>query len=134
MTTALNWLHLGSTPVQSLSAPRVLSAAQRLVRATLARRVSLFLSEGGHVADQDWAGYLKRRCMDYSGDMVVKAVPLTMAQLQTTLPGIGLGGSIDILSVVSPEHSTIPPPPRVVSSGARGTAPRTPFQCGTLRQ
>lgn len=40
--------------------------------------------------------------MDYSGDMVVKAVPLTVAQLQTTLPGIGVGGSIDILSVMSP--------------------------------
>lgn len=58
VTTAVNWLHLGLSLVQGLCVPRMLSEAQRSARATIARRVSLFLSDGYRVADQDWAGYL----------------------------------------------------------------------------
>ena len=54
-----------------------------------------------HFVGKDWEEILRGRRLSYSGEVVFKAVHLTMVQVLPALPGEGLAASIDAASLVS---------------------------------
>ena len=107
LVTVVNFLNLGLSAANTLDAaqgPRDVSEAQHHALAYLREQVDNFL-EGipERVPQINWASAAKSTRADYRGEMLLKGVPVSWAQVEPGLPPEGLAGSIAAASLASDE-------------------------------
>ncbi len=107
LITAVNFLNLGLSTASTLEAARGsqdVSAAQQHALSHLREQVGNFLDDiPERMPDINWATAVKSSRADYKGEMLLKGVPVTWAQVEPGLPPEGLAGSIAAASLASDE-------------------------------
>ncbi len=103
----MNFLNLGPSAANTLDAApglRDVSEAQQHALCYLREQVGHFL-EGmpERMPEINWATAAKSTRADYKGEMLLKGVPVTWAQVEPRLPPEGLAGSIAAASLASDE-------------------------------
>ncbi len=101
---ALNFLHLGYGDVREWSAPSAscLSEGQSGAWEYLLEQATEFAEQPGLVPETDWGEYLEARRVQYSGNLVMKGLPLTWDQVEPGLPPEELAGSVDAATIAAP--------------------------------
>ena len=101
---AINFLHFGYGEVKDWSAPCAgcLTEGQSGAWTYPLEQATFFVEQPGVVPDTDWGEYLQARRVDYSGNLVMKGLPLTWKQVEPGLPPEELAGSVDAASIAAP--------------------------------
>ena len=86
---------------QALTYHGPLSASQAAMADSLAERVIYFSQiADARVPRRDWSDFLKKHRLNYSGEVVQHAMPLSWEQMEPGLPPPLHCGSIDVLELV----------------------------------
>ena len=132
---SLNFLHGHRW---SDDAPRLGSAAtapQEGALNVIWEMVKLFVDEkakGGvpRSSQEDWEQAVKDMRISYSGEVIEKALPLTLEQILPALPSKEHGGSVDIMEVLPPDlQETLKHPDRLVLEEPAGQRPYPRVHC-----
>ena len=107
LITVLNYLNLGLSAahtLQSAGKEQDVSTAQAHAMAYLREQVDIFLEDiPERMPEIDWAAAVKASRTDYKGEMLLKGVPVTWAQVESGLPPEGLAGSMAAAQLASDE-------------------------------
>ena len=107
LITAVNFLNLGLSAASTLDAApgsQDVSAAQQRILSYLREQAGDFLDViPERMPEINWATAAKSTRADYKGEMLLKGVPVTLAQVEPGLPPEGLAGSIAAASLASDE-------------------------------
>ena len=132
---SLNFLH-GERP--GSQKPRLGSAATAPQEAALNvvwNLVKLFVEEKGQggvprSSQEDWGQEVRSMRVSYTGEVVEKALPLTLEQILPALPSPEHGGSVDIMSVLpEPLQEVLRHPEKLVLNNPPGMRPRPRVHC-----
>ena len=106
LVVLVNFMNLGLSEVHTLpkvKEPWDISEAQAHALDYLESQVENFVDTVDvNMPDIDWDKVVKCQQVDYTGEMLMKGVPVTWAQVEPGLPPMGMAGGIDACRLAAP--------------------------------
>eukprot|EP00438_Fugacium_kawagutii_P004694 Skav217774 [mRNA] locus=scaffold1782:124:5579:+ [translate_table: standard] len=140
VVTALNWLHADGRPNKAVGPPGgQASASQEEALKRIWEMVKVFVDDkpeqGGvpRTPEGPWKEELAKLRVSYTGEVVEKAMPITLAQILPGLPSPAHGGLVNILEVVDEKLSRrLERPDLLVKQQIPDFVPEPNVMCGDI--